>query len=143
MGYIFSLLSIIPSAESLSLSFETILPQLPTVGFNISNLNDYAIRFRVEARTILDGRELGLIMDRKGYYSGERVWLLDAFNAIRNGSFTIQEECLHSNGELTIEVRVIVIDENGREQKLSPKSWTYNRNTRSWFYEPTVIIEDK
>ena len=117
--------------------------QLPVVGFNIYNLNEYPMRLRVEARTFLGGKKLGLVQDRRGYYSGEREWLLDPFSAVINGNFPIQAECQQSREELTIEVQVIATDEHGNWQQLSPKSWTYKRDTNSWFYEPSALTSGK
>jgi hypothetical protein len=109
--------------------------QLPSVGFNLFNLSEYPVGIKVEAKTILAGRVLGLIQDRKGYYSGKTVWNLNPWGGIVNGNFTIPEECVDSTGELTIEVLVTIIDRD-KEHELRPVSWTYLRKENDWFYEP-------
>jgi len=115
--------------------------QLPSVGFNLFNLNDYPIGVKVEARAILGGRNLGLIQDRKGYYSGKTEWSLNPWGGVVNGNFTIPKECVESNEELTIEVRVTII-ENGSKRTLRPVSWTYMRIENDWFYEPRAFTDE-
>jgi len=129
------------------IDFELVPRQLPQVGTYMLNRNDYPIKVRVEARTLLDGKEVGLIKDRKGYYSGEREWRLDPHRGMANGSFTLQEECWRSienghNEELNIEFRITATDRDEKERKLSPRSWTYVKNTNVWFFEPTAFTKD-
>jgi hypothetical protein len=114
----------------------------PRVGFNIFNRNDYPIRVRIEVRMILGGRNLGLIQDAKGYYSGKtELGFEPEPDGLANGSFSVSEECAKSDEELTLEVRVTVIDPDNREHKLLPKSWTYIREKAEWYYEPKAFTE--
>jgi hypothetical protein len=117
--------------------------QLPSVGFNIISSNNYPLRVRIEARTILGGRNLGLIQDIKGYYNGETEIGLEPGEGFANGSFSVPEECVKSNEELSIEVRVTAIYQDNREYKLFPKSWTYKRDENIWFYEPREFTDGK
>jgi len=111
--------------------------ELPIVGFNMfPNPNDYPIRVKVEARIILGGRNLGLIRDRKGYYSGETEWNLNPGDAVLNGSFSVPKEAVNSVEELTIEIRATIIDPSEKEHRLLPRSWTYMRKKNTWYYEP-------
>ena len=119
--------------------------QLPKVGFNMYNPNDYPIRVKVELRTILGGRNLGLVQGTKGYYSGETEINLNPMGkpplikGLINGNFTIQKECACSTEELTIEIRATIIDQDNREHQPLPESWTYMREKNAWFYEPRTF----
>jgi hypothetical protein len=114
----------------------------PSVGFNMFNLNDYPIKVRVEVRTILGGRNRGLIPDAKGYYNGKAEWGFEPGHGLVNGNFTVPEECAKSDEELTLEVRVTVIDPDNREHRLLPKSWTYMREKVDWYYEPRLFTKE-
>lgn len=116
--------------------------KLPDVGFNIHNLNDYPVRVKVETRTILGGRNLGLKKDKKGYYSGETPWNVNP-GKIAFGHFNVPKECLDSNEELTIEIRATMIDPNDKEYIQLPVSWTYVRKRNEWYFEPTAFTNDK
>jgi len=113
--------------------------QLPSVGCNMFNPTGYPIRVKVEARAILGGRDLGLIMGRFGYYSAGTFINLNPFDGFVNGNFTVPRECVDSTEELTIEVRATIIDEKNREHKRLPVSWTYMREKNAWFYEPRTF----
>lgn len=123
--------------------------EFPSVGFNMFNPNDYPIRVKLELRTILGGRNLGLIQDRKGYYSGKIEVNLNPMGkppiikGLINGNFAIPKECLDSTEELTIEVRATIIDQNNRKYELLPESWTYMRKHNAWFYEPKTFTNGK
>jgi len=118
--------------------------QLPRIGFNIfPNPNDYPIRVRVEARTILGGKSLGLIRDKKRYYSGETEWNLNPGDSVWNANFDVPKECVNSTEELTIEVRATIIDQDNREHTLLPRSWTYMRKHNMWYYEPKSFTNGK
>jgi len=116
----------------------------PSVGFNMWNLNDYPVRVRVRVRMILGGRDKGLIPDPKGYYNGETEMLFGPKpDGLENGNFSVLKECEESDEELTLQVSVLVIDPDGVEHRLSPKSWTYMRKENSWSYEPRVFVEEQ
>jgi hypothetical protein len=110
--------------------------QLPQVGFNMINPNGYPLKVRLEVRVILGGRNLGLIQSRRGYYNGKAEIGLEPSEGFLNGSFSVPEECVHGDKELTIEVRSKAIYLDNREYTFLPKSWTYIRKENSWFYEP-------
>ena len=48
---------------------------------------------------------------------------------------SIPKECMNSTEELTIEIRVRIIEQD-REHRLRPVSWTYMRKENDWSYEP-------
>jgi hypothetical protein len=54
-----------------------------------------------------------------------------------NGSFTIPEECIQSDEELTIEFKTAVFDQEGNLFHRLPESWTYIRDNNSWYFEPS------
>ena len=112
------------------------LRKFPDVGFKISHLGDsLPVRVKVEARTILEGKDLGLIKVGHGYYSGEASWNLNP-RTITFGHFTVLKECEDSAKDLKIEVRVKIIDECDREHRYLPHCWTYVRKHNYWFLEP-------
>jgi hypothetical protein len=93
------------------------------------------VRARVELKHILGGKDLGVMRDAKGYYSGETDWHLNP--AIQfHGVFTILKECQDSKDDLKIEVRLTIIDDYGRPHRMLPQAWTYVRKGRYWFLEP-------
>jgi len=108
---------------------------LPDVGFNLSHLGDsLPVKVKVEAKTILGGKELGLIKDRIGYYSGKAEWNLNPRTLIF-GHFSVPKECVDSTKDLKIEARITIIDQYGREHKYLPQCWTYVRKDNHWFLE--------
>lgn len=125
------------------IGYPLIKRQLPVVGFNLWNRSEYPARVRVEVRSILGGRDLGLIDDQKGYYNGRTVMEFEPGEGFANGSFKVPEECVKSSEELTVEVRVTAMSPGNREYRVSPKSWTYKRDENSWYYEPRAFTDDK
>jgi hypothetical protein len=117
--------------------------QLPSVGFNLVNPNNYSLKVRLEVRVILGGKNLGLIQDRKGYYNGKAVIGLEPGEGFWHGNFSVPEECVHSDEELTLEVRSRAINPDNKEYIFLSKSWTYMRKKNSWFYEPRAFTEGK
>lgn len=113
--------------------------RLPNVSFNLSHLGDsLPVRVKVEARTILGAKNLGLIKNRFGYYSGETLWNLNPRTTIF-GWFPVPKECVNSTADLRIEVRVTIIDQYDKEHKLLPVSWAYVRKDKLWFLEPRTF----
>jgi len=113
-----------------------VLRKFPNVGFNLSHLGDsLPVRVKVEAKTIFDGRELGLIEVKHGYYSGKAEWNLNPRTMIF-GHFYVPKECVESTEDLKVEVRTTIIDQYGREHRLLPHCWTYVRKDNYWFLEP-------
>jgi hypothetical protein len=115
--------------------------EFPRVSFYMGNLNDYPIKARIEVRMILGGRNLGLIPDPIGHYNGKAEMGFEPGRGFINGNFTVPEECAKSEKELTLEVRVTVIDPDNRKHKLMPKSWTYKRKENDWYYEPKLFTK--
>jgi hypothetical protein len=116
---------------------------LPDVGFTIRNWNQYPLRALIEAKVILGGKDLGLVKGCMrmgkylGYYDGKTVWNLNPYQSVF-GHFSLPEECskkLHEG--LTIEVKVSLEDLSGHRFEYLPVCWTYDKDSKDWFYEPT------
>jgi hypothetical protein len=84
---------------------------------------------------ILGGKDLGIIEDPSGYYSGKTDWNLNPTTIIF-GNFSAPKECADSLANLKAEARVIIIDQYGRPHKLLPECWTYVRKDNYWFLAP-------
>ena len=112
---------------------EPIFPKVITFVTHCST--SLPVKARVEVKHILGGKDLGIMKDVNGYYSGETDWHLNP--AVRiNGNFTIIKECKESKDDLKIEVRLTIIDEYGRPHRMLPQAWTYVRPEHYWFLEP-------
>jgi hypothetical protein len=112
---------------------------IPAVSFNLTHLGDsLPVRLKVEARTLLREKSLGLLKSGSGYYSGETLWTLNPRTTIF-GWFSVPKECGDSSETLRIEVRVTIIDQYNREHKLLPVSYAYVRKDNSWFLEPRAF----
>jgi hypothetical protein len=110
--------------------------RFPSVGFNLISKSRFPIKVRIEALPKLGNKKLALIQDRKRYYSGETICgPYDYDEGFENGNFTVPPECVDSDEELTIVIRVTIIDPFGQEHK-KVKGWTYIRGENEWFYEP-------
>jgi len=109
--------------------------KLPRVGFNLSVGDSPPVRAKVEVKVIHDRRNLGIIKDKSGYYSGETEWNLSP-NTTIFGNFGIPRKCVDSTKDLKVEVRVTLIDQYDREHKYPPRCWTYVRKGNYWFFEP-------
>jgi hypothetical protein len=116
---------------------------LPRVGFNIMNLGNLPVRFRVKARVFLGDTDLGLIKNpKKPYYAGGILWSLNPHITFF-GVFSVPRKCLDSVEDLRIEVQVTVIDNYDRLHELNPACYTYVRNENRWIFEPTSFSELK
>jgi hypothetical protein len=113
------------------------LRAFPNVGFNISHngAEFLPVNAVVEINHILGGKDLGVMKDSAGYYSGETEWNLNPTTAFY-GNFTVPPECANSDLDLKIEVRITVIDQYRRPHKYLPHAWTYVRKDNYWFLEP-------
>ena len=109
----------------------------PNIGFNISHngITFLPVNALVELKYILDGKDLGIMKDPTGYYSGEIEWNLNP-TTIFYGNFSAPPECSNNYLDLKIEVRVTVIDQYRRLHKYLPHAWTYVRKDNYWFLEP-------
>lgn len=114
---------------------------LPNVGFNMRSWNDSPLMAKVEAGVFLSGKDLGLVKGSRrggkymGYYDGNTLWNLNPY-AMVFGNFNVPKICAKTDENLRIEVRVTLIDMDGRQHKLLPVSWTFMRNRNDWFFEP-------
>ena len=118
------------------------LRKFPNVGFNISVGNSPPVKAKVEVKIIRNGRNLGIIKDKTGYYSGETVWNLNP-NWTFFGNFSVPRKYANNFKDLKLEVRVTLIDQLDREHKYPPLCWTYVRNNNSWFLEPRSFTKWK
>lgn len=109
----------------------------PNVGFNISHrgLSFPPVNVLVETKHILDGKDLGIMNDPTGYYSGDVEWNLNPTSTIF-GNFSVPSECANSMEDLKIEMRITIIDQYRRSHKYLPHCWTYVRAENYWFLEP-------
>lgn len=85
------------------------------------------VKAKIEVKHILGGKDLGIMEDPKGYYSGKTEWSLNPGKRTF-GNFTARARA--------IEARVTIIDRYGREHKLLAECWTYVRKDNHWFLEP-------
>lgn len=111
------------------------LRRFPNIGFNLMVGDSPLVKAKVEAKFILDERNLGIIKDKTGYYSGETEWNLQP-NSITFGNFSAPEICAKSTEDLRIEVRVTLIDQLERPHRLTPVAWKCVRERNYWFLEP-------
>jgi hypothetical protein len=94
------------------------------------------VKARIEVKHILNlTKDLGIMKDEHGYYSGETEWNLNPARRI-NGNYTLPEECQNSEDDLKIEARLTIIDQYDRHHVMLPQAWTFDRNTETWFLEP-------
>jgi len=116
--------------------------KLPDIGFNMRSWNDSPIMARVEARILLGKQDLGLVKGGQragkymGYYDGKTLWNLNPYQMVF-GHFNVPKICVTSDENLRIEVKVTLIEIDGREHDLLPVGWTFMRNRNDWFFEPT------
>jgi len=82
----------------------------------------------------LSDKELGVVDDKHGYYSGEMLW--ERGIGTFWGNFSIPVECKDSRDTLRLEAEVMITDSLNRTQTLV-RCFTYDRNNNSWFPEPT------
>jgi hypothetical protein len=111
------------------------LREFPNVGFNLMIGDSPSVRAKVEVKFILGKRNLGIMKDKTGYYSGETRWNLQP-NSITFGNFSVPKNCAKGTKDLRIEVRVTLIDQLDRPHKLPPLCWKYVREGNYWFLEP-------
>jgi len=117
---------------------------LPIVGFVIENHgNLLPAKFKVNTRVFLGAKELKPRANpRKPYYIGGIIWNLNARHTFF-GNFKVPEETVKSNKELRVEVQVTVIDQYDRTHELLPVCFTYVRDKKFWYLEPTSSSEFK
>jgi len=112
---------------------------LPFVGFRLQHGGDsLPARIKVEAKTILNGKDLGLVEDKSGYYSGKTVWNINP-RILFFGGFNIPSKHMVSiskGKDFKIEIRITVFDQYGRAHGLLPQCWTYVKTGNFWNLEP-------
>lgn len=122
---------------------------LPTVITMLTHrgVNLVPVKAIIEVKHILAGREIGILEDLNGYYSGRTPWHLNPGVGIR-GNFTVPEECVASEDDLKIEERVTLIDQYERPHSLLPQAWTFVRSNPQddnrgnyWFLEPRSFTQ--
>lgn len=114
---------------------------LPFVGFRLHHLGDsLPVRVKVETKIILGERDLGLVEDTSGYYTGAAEWNINP-RTLFFGGFSILQEYAESTQELKIELRITVIDQYEREHRLLPQCWRYVRDGNFWNLEPRSFTE--
>jgi hypothetical protein len=105
------------------------------ITYVIHRSSSLPVKARVEVKHILGGKDLGVMKDESGYYSGETIWHLNPAITF-NGEFIIPKECQDSKDDLKIEARLTIIDEYGKPHRMLPQAWTYSRKGRFWKMEP-------
>jgi hypothetical protein len=112
------------------------LSTFPTVVTFITHASlSLPVKARIEVKHVLAGKDLGVMTDEKGYYSGEKDWHLNPA-VMFHGNFTVPKECQDSKQDLKIEVRLTIIDQYERPHRMLPQAWTYVRKGYYWFMEP-------
>jgi hypothetical protein len=106
---------------------------LPQVGFELQNL--LPITARVRMSVYLGEKQLGMIQDRHGYYSGEMPIERPQPSTFW-GNFTVPNECTDSHETLRLQARVDATDSHKRIHTLV-RCFTYDRAHDTWFLEPT------
>jgi hypothetical protein len=111
---------------------------LPRVGFTISHLGDRnPVNAKINVRVFLGDKEIPLSGNpKKPYYSGGIVWNLNSRQYFI-GNFNVPNECVDSSQDLRLEVQVTIIDPYKRYHELLPVCFSYVRDEKYWFLEPT------
>ena len=111
---------------------------LPFVGFRIQHYGaTLPARLRVEAKVLLGGRDLGLVNDPSGYYTGATIWNINPHIFFWGGFSISQEQFARSaTEELKIEVRMTLLDQFERSHRLLPQCYRWVREGNFWNLEP-------
>ncbi len=112
--------------------------KLPFVGFRLQHLGDsLPVSARVEAKVVYDGKDLEIVNDVSGYYTGKEKWNVNPRTLV-GGVLSLPKENVEVEGdkELKIEIRVTVIDQLKREHKLLPQCFKYIKDGDFWSLEP-------
>jgi len=112
----------------------------PRAVFVIANLGPLPAQAKITVRAFLGKKDIGLIQDAKGYYSGQTKWNLDAGFVFR-GNFALKKEAIESKATLILEVRATVFDIHGHPHEKSPLCFTYVKDKNIWYTEPTSFSE--
>jgi hypothetical protein len=120
-----------------------LLRRFPNTGFDITIIGDTpAVKGKVEIKTLYGGKNLGIMKDDKGYYSGEPVWNLTP-NTTIHGNFTVPIKDATIKKDLKLEVRVTLIDALEREHISPVLCFSYVWEENYWFLEPRSFTKWK
>lgn len=115
----------------------------PFVGFHLQHLGDsFPVHVRVEMQVMTGERQLGMVNDATGYYTGKVKWNLNP-RTLFWGGLSLPTDYFDKAGteELKVEVRVIVIDQFGREHKLLPQCYRWVASGNFWNLEPQSFMK--
>lgn len=118
--------------------------RLPKVGFVIENHGTFlSTKFKVTTKVFLGAKDLKpRVNPRKPYYTGGIKWHLNAGHMFF-GSFNVPRECVNSSEDLRVEVQVTAIDQYDKPHEMLPICFTYVREEKFWYLEPTSFNELK
>lgn len=115
--------------------------KLPLVGFRLQHLGDsLSVSVRVEAKVIYDEKDLGIVDDLRGLFSGRINWDMNP-RTLTSGVFRVPLENAEWDKELKVEVRATIIDQLKREHKFLPQCFKYIKNGDFWSLEPHSFTE--
>ena len=116
--------------------------ELPKVGFIIENHStNLSTNLKIGIRAFLGGKKIDIqTSPKKPYYKAGIKWTLNAGHNF-TGNFSIDRRCVDSTEDLITEVRVTAIDTYNRPHDLLPTCYTYVRNKKCWYTEPTSFEE--
>ena len=110
---------------------------LPHVGTLFINHSEKSLKLKVVATVFLGNEEIdGVTGDVHGYYSG-RTPMEMLPNWEFWGNFGIQDRCVTSSEVLRVQLDIEAVDELGKKYKTLHFCYTYDRNRKEWFLEPT------
>jgi hypothetical protein len=113
----------------------------PRAGFIITNLGPNPAKFKLTIRAFLNTKDLGPIKTKIPYYSGGILWNLDPSFQF-HGNFPLEQEWIDSEETLRLEVRVS-IHINGLVHEKAPLCFTYVKEKKVWYLEPTSFDDIK
>jgi hypothetical protein len=114
----------------------------PRTSFIITNLGPLPAKVKITVRAFLGKKDIGLIRDAMGYYSGQTKWNLDAGFQFR-GNFALRKEAIESKAKLRLEVKTTVFDIHDQPHEKLPLCFTYVKDKNYWYTEPTSFSEIK
>lgn len=118
--------------------------EFPRVGFVIENLAVHLpVKLQVMVKAFLAGEEIKVETNpKKPYYNKGIIWNLNAGHRFF-GHFKLESKCVTGDDHLCVEVSVTAIDPYERSHDLYPNCYTYAREEKGWFTEPTSFDELK
>jgi len=113
---------------------------LPDVGFIIQHLGEsnlLIVHFALDV--FLDEVNLGLVKTPNRIYCGEKPIYLHP-KMVFSGHFPVPYEAVDSDGTLEVRVNLKVEDIYGKFHYFFPFGYVYMRDTKDWFFEPSVSL---